>query len=106
MLQDEEPAALANLRDVFEDVKPFSERVNVGTANVPEQEHSDPRVERFAQNAQLRLSPNAPELTSWSVAPTVPVALPGATNQTLPGGIMDKMSLTIMLTSNDLIKFQ
>lgn len=44
LLQDEEPAALANLRDVFEDVKPFSERVNVGAANVPEQEHSVPRV--------------------------------------------------------------
>ena len=97
LLQDEEPAALANLRDVFEDVKPFSERVNVRAANVPEQEHSDPRVERKigARNAQLRLNPNAQEFTSWSVGPTVPVAHPGATNPTLPGGIMDKMALTI-----------
>ena len=84
LLQDEEPA-----------VKPFSERVNAGAANVPEQEHSHPRVERCPQNAQLRLNPNAQEFTSWSIAPTVPVAHPGATNQTLPGGIMDKMALTI-----------
>ena len=46
LLQNEEPAALANLRDVFEDAKPFSERVNVGAAYVSEQEHSDPQVER------------------------------------------------------------
>jgi len=47
--QDEEPAALANLLDVFEDVKRFSEQVNVGAANVPEQEHSDPQVKQCAQ---------------------------------------------------------
>ena len=29
MLKDEKPAAAADLQDVFEDVKPFSEQVNV-----------------------------------------------------------------------------
>ena len=97
LLQDEEPAALANLRNVYEDLKPFSEGVNVGAANVPKQEHSDPQVERKidSQDAQLRLNPNAPEFKSWSAGSTAPLAHPGATDPTLPGGIMDKMALTI-----------
>ena len=96
LLKDEEPAA-ANLRDVFEDLKPFSERVNVAAANVPEQEYSDPRVERKIriQNDQLQLNPDAQEFKSWSAGPTVPLAHSGATDPTFSGGIMDKMALTI-----------
>ena len=60
------PAA-ADLRDVFEDLKPFSERVNVAVANVPGQEYSDPRVQPKirTQNSPLRLNPGAREFKSW-----------------------------------------
>ena len=40
LLQDEEPAALTNLGEVFEDLNPFTERGYGGTANVPKREHS------------------------------------------------------------------
>jgi len=94
LLKDEEPAA-ADLRDVFEDLKPFSERVNVAAANVAGQEYSDPRVERKIQNAQLRLNPDAQEFKSWSAGPTVPHAHSEAADPTLSGGIISKMALTI-----------
>ena len=58
-------------------MKLFSERVNVGAANVPEQEHSDPQVEQCAQNAQLWLHPNAQEFTNWSIAPLYPLRIQG-----------------------------
>jgi len=92
LLKDEDPAA-ADLRDVFEDLRPFSERVNVAAANVPGKEYCDPRVERKirAQNAQLQLNPDAQEFKSWSAGPTVPRAHSGAAEPTLSGRIMDKM---------------
>ena len=97
LLQDEEPGALANLRDVFEDLNPFTERGNVGAAKVPKQEYSDPRVERKidSQNVKLRLNPNAQEFKSWSAGPAVSLAHPEATDPTFSGGIMEKMALTI-----------
>ena len=96
-LRDEEPAALTNLQDVFQDLNPSTERGYLGTANVPKQEPSDPRVERKigSQNVQLRLNPNAQEFKSWPTGPTVPLAHPESTDPTLSGGIMDKMALTI-----------
>ena len=89
LLQDEEPATLANLPNVFEDLKPFSEGVNVRAPNVTKQEHSDPQVERKigSQDTQLRLNPNAQEFKSWSAGPTAGLAHPGATDPTLPGGL-------------------
>ena len=45
LLQDEEPPALTNLRDVFQDLNPFTERSYVGEANSPKKEYCDPRVE-------------------------------------------------------------
>ena len=97
LLHDEEPGALTNLRDVFEDLNPFTECGSVGAANVPKQEHSDPRVERKidSQNVKLRLNPNAQEFKSWSAGPTVSLAHPEATDPTFSGGIMEKMALTI-----------
>ena len=97
LLQDEEPGALTNLHDVFEDLNPFTERGNVGAAKVPKQEYSDPRVERKidSQNVKLPLNPNAQEFKSWSAGPTVSLAHPEATDPTLSGGIMEKMALTI-----------
>ena len=97
LLQDEEPAALTNLRDVFQDLSPFAERGYAGAANVPKLEHSDPRVKRKigSQNVQLPLNPNAQEFKSWPAGPTVPLAHPESTDPTLSGGIMDKMALTI-----------
>ena len=61
LLQDEEPAALTNLWEVFQDLSPFTERGYAGTANVPKLEHSDPQVEWkiSSQNIHLRLNPNA-----------------------------------------------
>ena len=97
LLQDEEPAVLTNLRDVFQDLSPFAERGYAGAANVPKLEHSDPRVKRKigSQNVQLPLNPNAQEFKSWPAGPTVPLAHPESTDPTLSGGIMDKMALTI-----------
>ena len=59
--QYEEPAALTNLPDVFQDLNPSTERGYVGAANVPKEEPSDPRVKRKigSQNVQLWLNPNA-----------------------------------------------
>jgi len=60
-----------------------------------EKAHYDYVTKIGARNTQLRWNPNAQEFTSCSVGPTVPVSHPGATNPTLPGGIMDKTALTI-----------
>ena len=97
LLQDEEPAALTNLRDVFQDLNPFTERSYVGEANVPKKKYSDPRVERKIdpQTIQLPLNPTAQEFKSSSPGLTVPFAHPELTDPTLSRGIMDKMALTI-----------
>ena len=97
LLQDEEPPALTNLRDVFQDLNPFTERSYVGEANSPKKEYCDPRVERKidSQNTRLRLNPTAQEFKSSSAGPTVPLGHPEITDPTLSGGIMDKMALTI-----------
>ena len=97
LLHDEEPGAFTNLRDVFEDLNPFTECGSVGAANVPKQAHSDPRLERKidSQNVKLRLNPNAQEFKSWSAGPTVSLVHPEATDPTFSGVIMEKMALTI-----------
>ena len=97
LLQDEKPAALTNLQDVFQDLNPFTERSYVGEANVPKMEYSVPRVEWKidSQNIQLPLNPTAQEFKSSSAGLTVPLAHPELTDPTLCGGIMDKMALTI-----------
>ena len=97
LLQDEEPGTLTNLRDVFEDPNPLTEHGNLGAANVPKQEHSEPQVEWKigSQSVQLWLNPNAREFKSWSAGPAVSLACPEGTDPTLSEGIVEKMALTI-----------